>query len=137
MSKIQNYLKIKVILAAILSFIIFIPAANADLKNPQISQEIYDKLQKEGVPTFIAYNSTWCKHCRKQDISLYSLRDQYKGKAAIYSMNWDQRKKYNIEYPSSRTTILFIHKNEIYDELAGETSVSKIKEFIDDNLQDL
>ncbi len=101
---------------------------------PEITQAQYDQFQKDSTPTFLAYNATWCPSCRKQNKNLAALRPDYEAKAAIYTVDIDRKKEYDLPFPIRRTTIFYIVDGVVVDELLGATSKVRIKAFLDKNL---
>jgi thiol-disulfide isomerase/thioredoxin len=98
-----------------------------------IDQKTYDKISKDGKPIFLAFNANWCPVCQKQNKALGSLKDQFKGKAHIYTVDWDKRKEFSFPSPNQRTTLVFMKNNKIEKELIGITNKDALRAFIKSN----
>lgn len=94
----------------------------------------FEKALKSGMPTLLEFAADWCIPCRRMAPFMKELKEEYRGKANILTVNADTEldlvKEYGVR--NLPTLIFFNKKGELFRTLVGYQSKETIKNVLDE-----
>jgi thioredoxin 1 len=85
-------------------------AAAPAAKSNAMSREAFDQLVASDKPVFIDFFATWCGPCQQMMPTIQKFKTDYKGKAAIHTIDYDDNKELARELRIDEIPVLLIYK---------------------------
>jgi len=105
-----------------------------EITDSNFEKEVIEKSNQKLV--IVDFWAPWCGPCQMLKPILEKLEEQYKGKFILAKMNVDENQEKPAEYGiMSIPAVKFFKNSEIVDEFIGAMPEERIRQIIDENLE--